>query len=851
MTHAYTEKYRVYVRDPSQAPEGVQLEQGPRGGKWYESSSRPLRTRLKPLKQPAAKKPAAAKKPKEPPKPKRAIGQPFTGGDDPNLPKSIQQESPSVRDSWIKAFNDTLEKGGSEADALVAARQTLPKRTTPKPVKEPKPPKREIGMPYTDANDTNLPTNVKRESEAIRRRWVATFNSVLSGGGSEADAFAAANGQIPDRKKKKAMSDLVPTRAMICLYPEASDAEAIALDSIDVMLSGDYTLEDVVIATPDRLHVTLAYFPVIQPEDRDVLIQEAARAAWYGSPIRARVEGVAMFAPDDDGSVPYVALFDPRPIAPLRDSCSMIPWQSQKHGFIPHMTLAHFSAETSLELEPIDSMLMTFSHMSVVFGDGQRHDFPLGGVSGGSEVAVAYRSLGPSLRGEIDNQQTPADADDSPLQLQASRQASSEDMDDSIATSDNTEEKAGRRLAGSWRARLDDILGSLRELFSWANYEDEDEDEDDHEAMEMKNADGTFFVFKDATGAHRWLSLSSNGFEDREGEIVSTDALERAVAEADKSEDRGTLRLFHLPGSDIGRCDFQGIQGRFLVESGTFDDSELATKALEYFRSTDEVLGTSIGFIYPLSAFDGKVYSEVRIVERSVCPHWAAANPWTAFTVQKEEPVMDSLKADWLSKIAGPDLAQSILARADDATKTLEAQVAFKSGPVVDALAAMRKEIEASGKPEALTAYESLVSAMAGLPSEQKTAEAAAETAADDSAQVDTSAEEATTAEPEAKTITVDASALANALMPLLEPITKALDEVRTAHTTLAKQVTDLGEWQKTIDATPRGAAYRATTSDGNVLDPEKAKDLLGENNPPSNPVAPYIDDLLRGASIS
>lgn len=638
-----------------------------------------------------------------------------------------------------------------------------------------------------------------------------------------------------------------PTRAMICLYPEASDAEAIALDSIDVMLSGDYTLEDVVIETPDRLHVTLAYFPVIQPEDRDVLIQEAARTAWYGSLIRARVEGVAMFTPDDDGSIPYVALFDPRPIAPLRDSCSMIPWQSQKHGFIPHMTLAYFSAEASLELEPIDPMLMTFSHMSVVFGDGQRHDFPLGGTSAGSEIAIGYRSLGPRLRTEIDNQQTPADAEDSP-RLPHVPHASSEDMVEAT-TSSETSEKAGRRLAGSWRARLDEVLDGLKRVLSWADYEDASE-----EAQEEKagNSESTFFVFKDATGAHRWLSLSSNGFEDREGEIVSTDALERAVAEADKSEERGTLRLFHLPGSDIGRCDFQGIQGRFLVESGTFDDSELAGKALEYFRSTDEPLGTSIGFIYPLSAFDGKVYSEVRIVERSVCPHWAAANPWTAFTVQKEEPDMDSLKADWLSKIAGPDLAQSILARADDATKTLEAQVAFKSGPVVDALAAMRKEIEASGKPEALTAYESLVSAMAGLPSEQKTAEAAAETAADDSAQVDTSAEEATAAESQdAKTITVDASALANALMPLLEPITKALDEVRTAHTTLAKQVSDLGEWQKTIDATPRGAAYRATTSDANVLDPEKAKDLLGENNPPSNPVAPYIDDLLKGARIS
>lgn len=79
----------------------------------------------------------------------------------------------------------------------------------------------------------------------------------------------------------------------------------------------------------------------------------------------------------------------------------------------------------------------------------------------------------------------------------------------------------------------------------------------------------TLSVFK-AHGRYRWVLVSSCAYRDRDQEIVSTKALEGAVALADKTGYRGPLRWWHIRGVDLGDCDFQAIHGRFLIESGTF-----------------------------------------------------------------------------------------------------------------------------------------------------------------------------------------------------------------------------------------------------------------------------------------
>ena len=71
------------------------------------------------------------------------------------------------------------------------------KGAKPKEPKEEARPKREIGQPIRDAED--LPGGVKLEDVAVQDAYMKVFNSVLSQGGSEADALAEAKKVLPKR----------------------------------------------------------------------------------------------------------------------------------------------------------------------------------------------------------------------------------------------------------------------------------------------------------------------------------------------------------------------------------------------------------------------------------------------------------------------------------------------------------------------------------------------------------------------------------------------------------------------------------------------------------------------------
>ncbi|MCA9979937.1 MAG: hypothetical protein KDD89_03875, partial [Anaerolineales bacterium] len=140
-----------------------------------------------------------------------------------------------------------------------------------------------------------------------------------------------------------------------------------------------------------------------------------------------------------------------------------------------------------------------------------------------------------------------------------------------------------------------------------------------------KELHGRVWVVTDKEGKHRWLSISSNSYQDREGEIVSQKALEKAVERGDM----GDLRWWHEGGAVIGSTDFQMIHGRMLIESGTFKSEKIGAA---FAKLKD--MGVSVGFLHPPDQpnRDG-VYSDIKIFERSVLPSRKAANALTTFGV--------------------------------------------------------------------------------------------------------------------------------------------------------------------------------------------------------------------------
>lgn len=285
--------------------------------------------------------------------------------------------------------------------------------------------------------------------------------------------------------------------------------------------------------------------------------------------------------------------------------------------------------------------------------------------------------------------------------------------------------KEGKRMMGRMKAKLADMLAMMKDIVKWASYDDMEDDmgkaakaemdmaklmkmhgggksdedvvaaavdmgmsEDKAKAMVAKWAEigkkdlaAGFKVYCAKEGKLRWLSRSTTAFKDKEGEIFRTKALENAVEQAEQRGDKGPLMLWHIKGTEIGRCDFQAVIGRFLVESGSFDDTPQAEKAIKFFSENgDTPYEMSVGYQYKTTDRADAVYDWLRILERSVCPPGVAANPWTGITIKEVEPMaLNETKKAFLEGVFGAEFVADLAKKAEQDSKDLEKKVDFKA----------------------------------------------------------------------------------------------------------------------------------------------------------------------------
>lgn len=208
-------------------------------------------------------------------------------------------------------------------------------------------------------------------------------------------------------------------------------------------------------------------------------------------------------------------------------------------------------------------------------------------------------------------------------------------------------------------------------------------------------------TFIDSNGQPRWVTLSSSSYRDRDvnprtgkGEIVKLAAIKRWVATAQKAGDFGPLLWAHQDNKRIGTCDASAVAGAFLIETGTYDDTPIGRQALKYLESYNDAefgpLGVSIGFIHHDKARRKGEYDEIAIVERSVLPLKVAANPYTAFAMQKSmkgqlmgNPLMEALQ-NFRGKVG--EESEAVIAEAEKRTEALDDQgVERKSADAAEA----------------------------------------------------------------------------------------------------------------------------------------------------------------------
>src|SRR3990167_7383313 len=144
--------------------------------------------------------------------------------------------------------------------------------------------------------------------------------------------------------------------------------------------------------------------------------------------------------------------------------------------------------------------------------------------------------------------------------------------------------------------------------------------------------DSSLTVFKDAAGKYRWVSFSSSAYEDRDKEIISRKALAADVARADKEKDYGPLLWWHTPGAVLGECDYNAMQEKILVESGTFANDVVA----ESVKAQVDNLEISIGFKHPeIEPDKDGIFNTIRRKERSLLPKGKASNTVTQLLVKE------------------------------------------------------------------------------------------------------------------------------------------------------------------------------------------------------------------------
>lgn len=205
----------------------------------------------------------------------------------------------------------------------------------------------------------------------------------------------------------------------------------------------------------------------------------------------------------------------------------------------------------------------------------------------------------------------------------------------------------------------------------------------DQQQSDVVRGKSMITVVKDAAGNYRWVSLSSNAYQDRHKEIVTKAALERDCARADADGMYGPLLWWHTPVK-LGDCDYNAMCGRFLVESGTFVSKEVALA----FARNQEPLQVSIAFLPRIDEPDSSgAFTDIRRVERSVMPAGRAANDLTGFYITQENNMaaLTPQKQKELQSLIGDDLLSSLLETVDAREKAAdEAGIVSKADDMPD-----------------------------------------------------------------------------------------------------------------------------------------------------------------------
>lgn len=229
-------------------------------------------------------------------------------------------------------------------------------------------------------------------------------------------------------------------------------------------------------------------------------------------------------------------------------------------------------------------------------------------------------------------------------------------------------------------------------------------------AERLDKAGKAITMTKAADGLRLMLIVTTNAYQDREGEIVTRKALEDDTDrrwEGGRFVQGDPVVYWHddpeqHPDRIIGDVVYANMHGDFLVEVAKERPTDYARRVWDFVQKGDRAWGASHGFQYRAGEKAQGEYSFTRKFETSILPLQNAANEYTFAGVLMSDAQQAERQA-LLDQILGEGTSQMVN------------QKTAQKGKKLDKAGVRRKEMDAAAKPEEKPADEKMM-----MPEEKK-----------------------------------------------------------------------------------------------------------------------------------
>jgi 2'-5' RNA ligase len=300
---------------------------------------------------------------------------PFSGPNDPGLPKNVKGKSAKTRRQWVAVWNSVFKRTGDEGAAYKQANGVIKgkKMTTGLRVKSGSEAvllQSETGakvMPYVscDSPECDAPAMWGVETGGETLRFCDDHIDGALGALERNNIPVTSMGPLP---MEGARLSLPVPATILALVPSASLAEKL------VVPGG---------IPPDDLHVTLCYLGEVGDDEQEQLAWIVRGLASQLPPVTATLNGVTKFVEVESGKDAVVLNVDSPTLSRFRECIAGtlenlgFPEQSD-HGFTPHITISYITDDADMPIAWLPDEPVTFDTLWLWRGE-ERTGFGLAG----------------------------------------------------------------------------------------------------------------------------------------------------------------------------------------------------------------------------------------------------------------------------------------------------------------------------------------------------------------------------------------------------------------------------------------------------------------------------------------